>query len=63
MCVQLNKVCYRLYQAFEIKSAIYLTNLSFIKKGNKSIPHMAKIFTTGGSSELLLCKSLYLNSL
>ena len=30
MCVQLNNACCCLYQAFEIKSATYLTNLSFI---------------------------------
>ena len=51
MCVQLNKACCLLYQAFEIKSATYLTNLSFIKKSNKSIPDMAEIFTTVGSIE------------
>ena len=63
MCVQLNKACCRLYQAFEIKSATYLTNLSFIKKVNKSIPDKAEIFTTVGSIELLLWKSVSLSLL
>ena len=47
MCVQLNKACCRLYQAFKIKSAIYLTNLSFIKIVNKSIPDIAEIEYSG----------------
>ena len=46
MYVQLNKACCRLYQAFEIKSATHLTNLSIIKKVHRSIPYMAEIFTT-----------------
>ena len=54
MYVQFDKACCRLYQAFEIKSAPYLTNLSFNKKVNKSIPDMAEIFTTVGSIELIL---------
>ena len=32
VCIQLNDACCRLYQAFEIKSATYFTNISFIKK-------------------------------
>ena len=52
MYAQLNKACCRLYQAFAIKSATYLTNLSFIKKINKSISDMVEIFTTVGSIEL-----------
>ena len=63
MCVKLNKACCRLYQAFEIKSATYLANLSFIKKVNKSIPDMTEIFTTVGSIKLILWKSVSLSLL
>ena len=46
-----------------MKSATHLTNLSFIKNVNKSIPDMAEIFTTVGSIELMLRKSVSLSLL
>ena len=51
MCVQLNKACCRLYHAFEVKTAIYFTNLSFIKTKLKSIPGKDELFATVGSIE------------
>ena len=46
-----------------MKSATHLTNLSFIKNVNKSIPDMAEIFTTVSSIELILWKSTSLSLL
>ena len=54
MCIQLNNAFYRLYQAFDIKSATYFTNLSLIKKVIKSILDMTGIFITVGSIELII---------
>ena len=61
MCVQLNKAFCGLCQAFEMKSATYLTNVSLLKKVIKYISDMTEIFTTEGLIQLIFEK-VYLSA-